>query len=102
MDEDAWSKKLHRGVAVAAERLLELGWTVLAAAAAILAVHLHAGAAPGWLVAVALLGVAAVAAFAPQGAGDRRRAGEAPGIAGETLDHLAAADLAAAVPDPLL
>ena len=102
MDEDVWSKRRREAIAVVTERLLDLRWTILAAVVAILVLHFWAGEAPRWINAVALVAVVAVAAFAPRGADGRRRAGDAPGITGDALDHLAAADLAAAVPDPLL
>jgi two-component system phosphate regulon sensor histidine kinase PhoR len=101
MVEHLTSKRLHEAISVVAQRLVEFRWTILAAVVAILALH-WAGGAPRWITGAALLGVVVVAAFAPRGRDGGRRAGDAPGVANDALGHLPAADLAAAVPDPLL
>ncbi len=101
MYEDLASRGLREAAAAIAGRLLELRWTILAAFGVILGLY-GAGNAPAWIAALGAVAVAATAAFAPRRAVSQRRASDAAGTADRTLDSLAPADLAAAVPDPLV
>ncbi len=95
------SRSDEQGSATPTRRLSRARWLLAASAAAIGVVTVSANGSP--LLALATFaGVAAVAAFAPQGTRAMRRA-ELEGASRQTaIDRLSALRLAAAVPDPLI
>ena len=86
---------------VAAERLRDRQWIILAAALAMLGLYWAGGARPV-PVLLAMVAVVVVAALAPRHTRQHDNPGATPRSSGRVLDSLSTVDLAAAVPDPLL
>jgi two-component system phosphate regulon sensor histidine kinase PhoR len=100
MDEEGRNGHPRRASTLIGERLFEGRWTLIAAAAAGLALY-FATRPPFWMILLGLAGIIAVAAFAPRRTVSQRRADQTASSAASVLDNLPVADLAAAVPDPL-
>ena len=86
---------------VAAERLRDRQWIILAAALAMLGLYWAGGARPV-PVLLAMVAVVVVAALAPRHTRQHDNPGATPRTSGRVLDSISPVDLAAAVPDPLL
>src|SRR5262245_19292465 len=99
--DDLRNNGIGRAIGNAADRLRDRQWIVLAAALAMLGLYWAGGAraAPALLAMVIVIAVAAVAPRRTKRQDDARTTLRSSGRA---LDDLSPADLAAAVPDPLL
>jgi two-component system phosphate regulon sensor histidine kinase PhoR len=101
VDEDSRNGIAGRISTVMRDRLSQGRWTLLAAAVAIAVVYLSSERSI-LISALALAGVLGVAAFALRRSVRQRRAEEAKGDNKPLLDDLSVADLAGAIPDPLI
>ncbi len=99
--DDLRNNGMRGALAAVAERLIEQRWTIIAAALAVLGLYWAGDARPAAAL-LAMVAIVAVAALAPRHAKNHKSLGDIPRASGRSLDDLAPADLAAAVPDPLL
>ncbi|HTV70176.1 MAG TPA: ATP-binding protein [Rhizobiaceae bacterium] len=101
MSEITTDRRARRWRSVIAERVFRARWTLLASLVAIVTVTISGGA-PVWLAGAAIVVVLAAAALAPRRPIAQARIGEGAAGRDAGFGQLAAPELAAAVPDPLI